>query len=83
MELLPGGFDGPDNQLLGELLFDNDVWGTLTTRGNRGTYRCRIFKKRRGGRKRQVIVRDYPRLAYHPWELVRRALNIAKEEGKL
>lgn len=78
MELLPGGLDlGEENEHLGTIMIDNDLLVSVSTGGTRGTYRARIWKKRKNRVVAAVKVADYPRLAYHPWELVRRVLNEA------
>lgn len=81
MELLPGGMDlGEDNELLGEILITNNIVTSLGTSGRRGSYDARIYKKQRRVWK-QIFLRDFPRLAYHPWEMIRRILNEAATEN--
>lgn len=78
-ELCPGGIDDPEtNELLGKLVITNNIVKSIESRGKRGTYDVVIYKKRRVPWKR-IKVRDYAREAYHPWELVRQALNRAAE----
>lgn len=80
LELLPGGFE--DNaRTLGVIYFENDLVDSLETGGARGSYRVRIFKKRQGRKPwKRLRITDYPRKAYHPWELVYRTLKEALHE---
>lgn len=81
MELLPGGMDlGDDNEFLGEIYIANNVEESLKTEGQRGTYDAIIRKKRKTVEK--IRISDFPRKAYHPWELVRLILNAAVENNR-
>lgn len=77
LEIWNGG-NPEDKEQLGRILIDNRLVKSIETDGKRGDYRARIFKKRKNTLSQMVYVRDYPRLSYHPWELVRRVLNEAK-----
>ena len=78
LEILKGGVDrGEDNEIVGEIYISNNIVRSIQTDGTRGDYKATVFKKRRGIVFKTVRVRDYPRKAYHPWELVRRILNEA------
>jgi len=79
LELLPGGLDSSDNELLGEIIISNDIVTSIKN-PRRGTYFWEIFKKRRnvwmaGG------LDNFPRLSYHPWNIVREILNDAAERN--
>jgi hypothetical protein len=76
MELLPGGSESGAVHL-GTIVIANDLFGSLQTEGKRGSYRCIIFKKSQNKVWKKITIKDYPRRAYHPWELVRRILNEA------
>jgi len=82
LELWVGG--DPDNvEHLGVISMTNDLVETLKSNGDRGTYDCKVWKKRHGKKSwKQVKVTDFPRLSYHPWNLVREVLNlVAKQNG--
>lgn len=67
-------------EVLGRIDIANDGEQSDETRGKRGTYDARIYKKRPKVWHRTKI-RNYPREAYHPWELVRQILNKAAENN--
>lgn len=92
IEMLPGGVDmGPgENEILGVMLIDNNLMKSLETKGKKGDYRVRLWKKRNAANVIAALglgdtdlfrhahyteVKDYNRKAYHPWNLVRIALN--------
>jgi hypothetical protein len=91
IEMLKGGVDmGPgENEILGVMLIDNNLVKSLKTEGKKGDYRVRLWKKRNAAnvfhslvlgdplayRPLYTVVKDYNRRAYHPWNLVRIALN--------
>jgi hypothetical protein len=70
IELWPMGFESHKKEL-GRMLIDN-IGGTR----DRGDYRVRVLRK---GSKDKVMrqgeVKDYPRLSYNVWRLIRRALK--------
>lgn len=75
LELVPGGVGEPEH--LGTIEIDNQYGRTLATGGKRGDYGYEIQKKRKG---RAVVVgniKDFPRLSYHPWNMVKRILDDA------
>lgn len=74
LELIPGGVGEPE--LLGEIMISNNIFTTIRTEGKRGTYEAVIYKKRRRPWT-SIEILDFPRLSYHPWEMIRRALNEA------
>jgi ssDNA-specific exonuclease RecJ len=77
----PGGITKiTDWEVLGRIDIENDVITTLETQGKRGTYSARIYKKRKTVWKR-VKIRNFPRLAYHPWEMIRQMLNEAASQN--
>jgi len=73
LELIPGGLE-EHKQTLGVIEIMNNLVETIETEGNRGSYIAIVHKKRTS---KKVRIRNYPRKAYHPWELVRRVLNEA------
>lgn len=80
LELWRGG--NPDDvQTLGMIEIGNKVGRTLETGGKRGDYSWNLYKKRENRVVHQGTVRDFPRLSYHPWNLVREILNAAAEEN--
>lgn len=83
LTMCPGGFEGEEyEQHLGTIYISNDVMKTLFTDGKRGTYKFELFKKIKGRVAAKGRVVDFPRQAYHPWELVRRLLNqVAEANG--
>lgn len=74
LELLPGGVE-EDVEHLGTIIISNDIMKSLQTHGMRGTYSYEVFKKRKGKVFAKGRVRDFPRLSYHPWNLVLRVLK--------
>lgn len=84
LELLPSGVDDSESKkLLGEIIIANDLIGTISSGGRRGNYSYKLFKKTKKKIAGSGKIRDYPRLSYHPWELVRLILNDAKSDGVL
>lgn len=83
LELCPGGIDDPEtNEHLGTIHIINNISKTVSTTGKRGTYDIQLWKKRRRGNSWTTTVKNFPRLSYHPWNLVLRALEqIAEEYG--
>jgi hypothetical protein len=92
IEMLPGGVDmGPgENEILGVMLLANDLSATLKSKGTRGTYQVRLWKKRNAANviaanqlgsgfdyspNRQAEVENFPRNSYHVWNLVWQALD--------
>ena len=78
------------NEILGVMLIDNRITRTMETKGKRADYRARLWKKRNAAHVfhanalaadesfkpwDQTTVKDFPRQAYHPWNIVRLALN--------
>lgn len=69
-------------KVLGSMLISNVGAGSA----NRFSYFYRLFKQRGEGRGEPFAdgtVEDYPRDAYHAWELVRRILEHANEKSKI
>lgn len=89
LELCPGGVDDPEtNEHLGTIKISNDIVGTVNTGGRRGNYRFDLWKKRYGSKinpARSGMIDGFPRLSYHPWNLVRLILEEAayKNGGKI
>lgn len=82
LELIPGGVGEPEH--LGIIEIANEIGTTLSTGGKRGDYRFWLYKKRKNVTHPHWCgtVRDFPRLSYHPWNLVRRILNeLAERNG--
>lgn len=80
LELWKGG-NPEDVEHLGTIHLTNDLETSLAD-PRRGTYFVSLWKKRLAGKMWRTKVYDYPRLSYHPWNLVRNALNeIAKKNG--
>lgn len=79
LELWRGG-DPDDRTLLGRIEMANDLIESLDTGGSKGTYNCLIYKKRKTAWRR-IKIRNFPRLSYHPWNLVREILNKAAEQN--
>jgi hypothetical protein len=73
----------PDNvKHLGTIEISNQILDTIETKGKRGSYLAHIYKMKRGRSTSQVVIKDFPRLSYHPWNLIRRILNeAAKKNG--
>jgi hypothetical protein len=79
LELWPGGIEeGAEH--LGTIRIANTISTSLETKGKRGGYSFSIQKKLRKtwmkGR-----VENFPRLSYHPWNLIREILNQAAERN--
>lgn len=80
LELLPGGIGEPEH--LGTILIDNRIRTTIESAGKRGDYGYRLKKKRKSVWVADGVVADFPRLSYHPWNLVKRILDdAAKKNG--
>lgn len=81
LELVPGGIESEDYEPehLGTIIIGNQVWRTVESKGKRGDYSYELHKKRKNRSVSEGIIRDFPRLSYHPWNLVRRILNEAAE----
>lgn len=79
LELVPGGVGEPE--LLGVIELENLVSRTLTTGGKRGDYGYEVHKKRRDRVVSMGRIRDFPRLSYHPWNLVKRVLDDAARKN--
>lgn len=80
LELIPGGIGEPEH--LGTIEISNEVFRTIETSGLRGNYHYDMWKKRQGRKPwKKGRVRDFPRLAYHPWNLVREILNAVAEKN--
>jgi hypothetical protein len=77
----PGG-NAPRQEwkVLGHIDIENDFIHSLETSGLRGNYKASIFKKQKR-RWRTVKLKSFPRLSYHPWEMIRRILNDAAEKN--
>jgi hypothetical protein len=76
LELLRGGIDDPSQNVhLGTIEIANDIFSTLRSDGKRGSYKFEIHKKRLGRIFHIGKVENFPRLSYHPWNLVRQILN--------
>lgn len=80
LELMPGGqkFGG---EHLGTIWISNDLSTTIQTVGKRGTYKYELQKKRRGRTVVEGRVENFPRLSYHPWNLILRILKDAAEKN--
>lgn len=71
-----------ESEHLGTIEIGNQVGRSLVTGGKRGDYHYSLFKKRRGRIFRSGKIENFPRLSYHPWNLVRDILNdVAKANG--
>lgn len=82
LTLCPGGLEGQDvEEHLGTIYIANDMTRTLQTRGKRGSYKYKLMKKRQRVVSVSGVIADFPRLSYHPWNLVRRILNDAADIG--
>lgn len=76
MELCPGGLDRPElNETLGVIYIANQIVRTASSRGVRGDYLFKLHKKRKGRVVYEGVIEDFPRLSYHPWNLVKRILD--------
>jgi len=79
LELWPGGSEEKAKHL-GTIEISNTWVSTIQSKGRRGDYSYRIFKKLRTTR-RAGRIHDFPRLSYHPWNLVREILNKEAERN--
>jgi hypothetical protein len=79
LELIPGGVG--DIQHLGTIEIANQFLSSVRTNGMRGDYSYEIQKKIEGKITHTGMVYDFPRLSYHPWNLVRQILNDAPRRG--
>lgn len=80
LELWPGGVEeGAEH--LGTIKISNDMVTSLQSRGKRGAYGYEIFKKRVEKLWDSGKIRDFPRLSYHPWNLIREILNQAADRN--
>lgn len=73
LELIPGGVGEPE--LLGTIDIDNRIGRTMATGGKRGDYNYELCKKRKGHVVSKGHIDNFPRLSYHPWNLVKRILD--------
>lgn len=80
LELWPGGNE-ENARHLGTIEISNDLITTFGSSGLRGTYSFDIWKKRLGSPWKSGRIREFPRLSYHPWNLVRQILNNAAEKN--
>lgn len=81
----PGGITPVERwELLGRIDIENLVETSLKNR-RRADYRAKIYKKLPKRVFKTVVIKDFPRLSYHPWETVRQILNKAadKNGGKI
>lgn len=80
LELIPGGIGEPEH--LGVIDIDNRVLRSVYSGGKRGDYRYLLHKKRQGRVVSEGVIHDFPRLSYHPWNLIKRILDdAAKKNG--
>jgi len=79
LELVPAGVGEPE--LLGTIEIGNMIGRTVQSAGKRGDYYYELAKKRRGRLACKGTIEDFPRLSYHPWNLIRRILNDAAEKN--
>lgn len=82
LEIVPSGVGDP--QHLGTIEISNDIGRSLETSGRRGNYTYRLWKKQRRNPNGWCSgeIEDYPRLAYHSWNLIRQILNqVAEANG--
>jgi hypothetical protein len=81
LELVPGGVGEPEH--LGTIEISNQIRRSMTN-SRRADYKYDLWKKRNrlsipwaNG-----VIEDFPRLSYHPWNLIRAILNqIAEANG--
>lgn len=80
LELIPGGFGKPEH--LGSIEISNQITRSLAN-SRRGDYEYEIYKKRKGEIPwASGYLENFPRLSYHPWEMIRRILNqVAEANG--
>lgn len=78
----PGGVSRIDEwELLGHIDISNSIDRSLDD-PRRGDYEYEIFKKRRTKPFAQGVISNFPRLSYHPWNLVKRILDeVARDHG--
>lgn len=76
---LVSGVDG-HTEHLGTIEISNQLARTMLN-PKRGDYGFRLFKKRLNRVFYTGLVSDFPRLSYHPWNLVRQILNDAAERN--
>lgn len=80
LELVPGGIGEPER--LGTIDIDNRIARTLMSDGKKGDYGYKLKKKRLSVINASGVIENFPRLSYHPWNLVRQILNdAAKQNG--
>lgn len=80
LELVPGGVGEPEH--LGTIEIDNRISRTMETKGKRGDYNYKIKKKRQTIWVDDGVIQNFPRLSYHPWNLVKLILeDISKRNG--
>lgn len=68
LELIPGGVGEPE--LLGVIEIVNELSETFASSGKRGNYTYSLYKKIKGRVVYRGVIRKFPRLAYHPWNLI-------------
>lgn len=80
LELVPGGIGKPEH--LGTIEISNQILRSMAN-SRRGDYEYEIFKKRKGNIPwASGYIENFPRLSYHPWNLIRAILNqIAEANG--
>ena len=75
LELVPGGVGEPEH--LGTIFIANQIRRSLDN-PRRGDYEFQLWKKRTTGRPKATgLIEDFPRQAYHPWNLVKEVLDLA------
>jgi hypothetical protein len=80
LELWPGGLE-EDVEALGRIEIANDLLSSVRSEGKRGTYFWKMWKKRPKWWAKGKV-EEFPRLSYHPWNLVLQILNdAAKRNG--
>jgi hypothetical protein len=77
LELIPGGVGEPER--LGVIEISNDILTSLKN-PRRGTYSFKLFKKRKQ-KYTSGKIKSFPRLSYHPWNLILRILEQAAEKN--
>lgn len=83
LELVPGGVGEPEH--LGTIEIDNRVTRTMGTQGKKGDYGYKLKKKRQSVWVADGVIENFPRLSYHPWNLVKKILDdtAAKNGGTI
>lgn len=78
-----GGISPIDEwEVLGRIDIENELARTLSTDGKRGDYSAIIYKKRKTPWSRRPIkIKNFPRLSYHPWNLILEILKKAAEKN--